>query len=58
VNLKRWYLGIRRPIVVKAMQDLPYYDRFLLASYQRKDFQGFTQSATEVSVSYGINIAV
>lgn len=58
VNLNRWYVGIRRPIMVKAMVDLPYYDRFLLASYQRKDFQGHAQGATEVSVSYGYNIAV
>lgn len=58
VNLKRWYIGIRRPIVVKAMADLAYYDRFLLASYQRKDFQGMAQGASEVSVSYGYNIAV
>lgn len=57
VNLKRWMIGIRRPIMVKAMQDLPMYDRFLLASYQRKDFQGFVQSATEKSVVYGYNIA-
>jgi hypothetical protein len=58
VNLKRWYVGIRRPIVVKAMADLPYYDRFLLASYQRKDFQGMPQDAVELSVSLGYNIAV
>lgn len=58
VNLRRWLFGERRPIRVQAMVDLPYYDRFLLASYQRKDFQGFAQSATEVSVSYGIDIAV
>ena len=58
VNLKRFYMGIRRPIRVKAMADLPYYDRFLLASYQRKDFKGHPQSASEVSVSYGVNIAV
>lgn len=58
VNLLRWYFGIRRPIRVKAMADLPYYDRFLLASYQRKDFQGLPQGASEVSVSYGVNIAV
>lgn len=57
VNLKRWYVGIRRPIMVKAMQDLPMNDRFLLASYQRKDFQGFVQGAVEKSVGYGYNIA-
>jgi HK97 family phage major capsid protein len=58
VNTSRWYVGMRRPIRVKIMEDLPNQDRWLLASYQRKDFQGFTQSATEVSVSYGYNVAV
>ncbi len=58
VNLRRWYVGQRRPIKVKAMADLPSYDRFLLASYQRKDFQGHAQGASEISVSYGYNIAV
>ena len=58
VNMKRWYLGQRRPIVVKAQVDLPNQDRFLIASYQRKDFQGHAQSATETSVSYGVNILV
>lgn len=58
VNTRRWYVGMRRPIRVKIMEDLPNQDRWLMASYQRKDFQGFAQSATEVSVSYGVNIAV
>ena len=58
VNMRRWYLGMRRPIRVKIQEDLPGQDRWLLASYQRKDFQGFAQSATEVSVSYGLNISV
>lgn len=58
VNLRRWYVGMRRPIRVKIMEDLPGQDRWLLASYQRKDFKGFAQSASEVSVSYGYNIAV
>ncbi len=56
VNRTRWYLGQRRPIMVKLMQDVPTYDRWLLASYQRIAFVGHTQSATEVSVTYGINI--
>lgn len=58
VNMRRWWVGIRRPIMVKAMADLPNQDRFLLASYQRKDFQGMAQGANEVSVAYGYNIAV
>lgn len=58
VNQSRWYQGQRRPIIIKAMPDLANQDRFLLASYQRKDFQGMPQSATEVSVSYGIDVLV
>lgn len=58
VNRERWHVGTRRPIRVKIMEDLAYHDRWLMASYQRKDFQGHTQSATELSVVYGINIAV
>jgi HK97 family phage major capsid protein len=58
VNTTRWYVGTRRPIKVKMQPDLPSQDRFLMASYQRKDFQGHVQSATELSVNYGYNIAV
>lgn len=58
VNMRRWFVGMRRPIRVKIMEDLPNQDRWLMASYQRKDFQGFAQSASEVSVSYGYNVAV
>lgn len=58
LNTKRFWLGIRRPIVVSAMNDLPSQDRFLLASYQRKAFAVMPQSATETSVVYGYNIAV
>lgn len=56
VNLKRWYLGQRRPIKVKVMPSLPADDKWLMASYRRVDFQGHVQSATEKSVVYGINI--
>lgn len=58
VNKTRWYMGTRRPIVTKVQQDLPSYDRWLMASYQRKDFVGHAQSAAEVSVVYGYNIAL
>lgn len=58
VNMRRWWVGMRRPIRLKVMEDLPNQDRWLMASYQRKDFKGFAQSATEVSVSYGYNVAV
>ena len=58
VNYSRWYVGMRRAIRTKVMEDLANQDRWLMASYQRKDFKGHTQSATEVSVSYGYNVAV
>lgn len=58
VNMRRWYIGTRRPIRVKIQEDLPNQDRWLLASYQRKDFVGHTQSASEVSVVYGVNVAL
>jgi HK97 family phage major capsid protein len=57
VNTTRFYVGNRRPIQVKLMQDLPYHDRWLMASYRRVAFAGHAQSATEASVVYGINIA-
>lgn len=57
VNTTRWYLGQRRPIRVKLMADMPKDDRWLLASYQRKDFKGHTQGAVEKSVVYGYNLA-
>ncbi len=58
VNTTRWYVGTRRPIIVKMQVDLPSQDRWLMASYQRKDFQGHAQSASEKSVEYGINVAL
>jgi hypothetical protein len=57
VNKTRWFLGQRRPIQVKLMMDLPYHDRWLIASYRRVGFVGFPQGADEVSVAYGYNIA-
>lgn len=57
VNLKRWYLGQRRPIKVKVMPSLPAQDIWLMASYRRVDFQGHVQGAVEKSVVYGYNIA-
>lgn len=57
VNTTRWYLGQRRPIRVKLMEDLPKDDRWLLASYQRKDFKGHTQGAVEKGVVYAYNLA-
>lgn len=57
INTTRWYLGQRRPIKVKVSQDMPKDDRWLMASYQRKDFKGHTQGAVEKSVVYGYNVA-
>jgi HK97 family phage major capsid protein len=58
VNKSRFFVGQRRPIVVKAQADLPSQDRFLLASYQRKCFVGLPQSAAEKSVVYGVKAAL
>lgn len=58
VNKSRFFVGQRRPIVVKAQADLPSQDRFLLASYQRKCFVGLPQGADEKSVVYGIKAAL
>lgn len=58
VNAARWYVGMRRAPQIRVVQDLPNYDRYLLAAYQRLDFQGHAQSASEVSVCYGYNITL
>ena len=58
VNLKRFYVGQRRPIKVKLMPSLPAEDKMLLASYRRVDYKGHTQSAAEKSVVYGYNVAI
>jgi len=57
LNLKTFWLGQRRPIKVKVMPSLPSEDQWLMASYRRVDFKGYTQSASLKSVQYGINIA-
>jgi len=44
-NIRRFYLGLRRPIRVKVQQDArAEYDRWQLVSYQRLDFQGHKQA--------------
>jgi hypothetical protein len=58
VHKKRFWLGIRRPIRSRVQMDLANQDRWLLASYQRMDFQGLPQDATETSVVTGRNILV
>ena len=56
-NHRRFYLGQRRPIRVKAVMDpTPPNDRWLLASWWRGDFKGHAQSASEVSVALGYNV--
>lgn len=57
VNHSRFMNGMRRPIRVRAVMDpTPPADRWLVASWQRADFQGHVQSATEVSSALGYNI--
>lgn len=55
-NKRRFYWGRRAPIRVRVQMDLPDQDRWLLASYQRLDFQGHPQSANEVSVVAGVDV--
>ena len=55
-NKRRFYWGRRRPIRVRVQMDLPDQDRWLLASYQRLDFQGHAQNANEASVVVGVNV--
>jgi HK97 family phage major capsid protein len=65
-NIRRFYLGLRRPIRVKVQQDpRSEFDRWQLVSYQRLDFQGHKQagaayaggaSSTERSSILGINV--
>ena len=65
-NIRRFYLGRRRPIRVKVQQDgRAEYDRWQLVSYQRVDFKGHKQAgesyaggetSTERSSVLGINI--
>lgn len=65
-NVRRFYLGRRRPIRVKVQQDArAEYDRWQLVSYQRVDFKGHKQAgetyaggetSTERSSILGIDI--
>jgi Phage capsid family len=58
-NLKRWYVGMRRPIRVTAKPDpRPEFDRWQLVSYQRIDFKGHPQTATEKSVVIGVDVLI
>jgi hypothetical protein len=65
-NMRRFYVGMRRPIRVKVQQDArSEYDRWQLVSYQRLDFKGHKQAgdvyaggatSAERSSILGINI--
>jgi HK97 family phage major capsid protein len=61
VNRSRWYWATRRPIRVKAVMDpTPPADQWLIASWWRGDFKGFTQgslaSGADVSVVVGYDV--
>lgn len=57
-NHRRFYMGQRRPMRVKAVMDpTPPADQWLIASWWRGDFKGHVQSAGEVSTVLGYNIA-
>jgi HK97 family phage major capsid protein len=57
VNHRRFYMGVRRPIRVKAVMDpTPPNDQWLICSWWRGDFKGHAQGAGEVSVVLGHNI--
>jgi hypothetical protein len=58
VHKGRFWVGLRRPIRVRVMQDSVDQDRWLMGSYSRIDFQGMAQSANETSVVVGIDVTV
>lgn len=58
VNKRRFFSGIRRPIRLRVMMDLPDQDRWLLSSLQRYDFKGHAQDAGEVSSVLAIDVVV
>lgn len=57
VNHRRFFSSTRRPIRLRVEMDKPDWDRWLMSSYARRDFQGMVQDTTETSVTYGHNIA-
>ena len=58
VHLRRFWVGVRRPITVRVQMDLPNQDRWLLASYSRHDFNGHAQNDKEQSTILGINVTI
>ncbi len=58
VNRTRFFKGQRRAIRVKlTMHPVPPNDQWLMASWQRADWKGHVQDASEVSCVLGFNIA-
>jgi hypothetical protein len=58
-DLKRFMMGLRRPIRVKAQRDpRAEFDRWQLVAMSRMAFNGAPQGAKEVSVVLGANITV
>lgn len=57
-NRTRFFKGQRRAIRAKlTMHPVPPNDQWLMASWQRADWKGHVQDATEVSTVLGFNIA-
>lgn len=57
VNIRRFMLGMRRPIRLKVQRDArAEYDRWQLVSYARTAFNGAPQGANEVSAVIGVNV--
>lgn len=59
LNKERFMIGRRRPLRMRVGMDERYeFDRWQMAAYQRVDFQGHAQSATEKSVVFGLNASL
>jgi len=58
IHRNRWYWATRRPIRLALRPSRSADDQFEMASYSRVDFKGHPQSASEVGVVYGYNIAL
>lgn len=56
LNHRRHMNGIRRPIRMRVMQDLLDQDRMQVAALARLAFVSHAQSASEVSVCYGVDV--
>jgi len=58
VNKRRFFMGMRRPISIRVMMDLPDQDQWLLSSLTRWDVAGHPQDSGEVSSVIAIDITV